>query len=242
MTPIEKNIIVVDEQGNEYKATYPKRAKGLVKNGRARFIAENKICLACPPDKIMEDNQMSDNISVNENIEPIAATAPDTAEKLSAKDIFNRISELQRQITENSYYSLHRLGDTFSSIYDHDGVSVASEEIEVICQVFKEREKTLIKMLEIYERMYADLCAGNRETKGIELVKLSVAAELELIETSGLSKDRKIIKINEAIDKGRTRMTDVILRSQYALNPRILEEKCETSKAPESEVPQESDQ
>ena len=78
MTPIEKNIIVVDEQGNEYKATYPKRAKGLVKNGRARFIAENKICLACPPDKIMEDNQMSDNISVNENIEPIAATAPDT--------------------------------------------------------------------------------------------------------------------------------------------------------------------
>ncbi len=49
MTPIEKNIIVVDEQGNEYEATYPKRAKGLVKNGRARFIGENKICLACPP-------------------------------------------------------------------------------------------------------------------------------------------------------------------------------------------------
>lgn len=48
-TPIEKNVIVVDEQGNEYEATYPKRAKGLVKNGRARFIGENKICLACPP-------------------------------------------------------------------------------------------------------------------------------------------------------------------------------------------------
>jgi len=42
-TPIEKNIIVVDEQGNEYEATYPKRAKGLVKNGRARFVDENKI-------------------------------------------------------------------------------------------------------------------------------------------------------------------------------------------------------
>ena len=45
MTPIEKNIIVVDEQGKTYEATYPKRAKGLVKNGRARFIDENKICL-----------------------------------------------------------------------------------------------------------------------------------------------------------------------------------------------------
>lgn len=28
---MEKNIIVVDEEGNEYEATYPKKAKGLVK-------------------------------------------------------------------------------------------------------------------------------------------------------------------------------------------------------------------
>ena len=55
MTPIEKNVIVVDEQGNEYEATYPKRAKGLVKNGRARFLDESTICLACPPDTVMED-------------------------------------------------------------------------------------------------------------------------------------------------------------------------------------------
>ena len=45
MTPIEKNIRVVDEQGNEYEATYPKRAKGFVKNGRARFVDENTIAL-----------------------------------------------------------------------------------------------------------------------------------------------------------------------------------------------------
>lgn len=32
-----KNIIVIDEQGRVYEATYPKRAKGLVKNGRARL-------------------------------------------------------------------------------------------------------------------------------------------------------------------------------------------------------------
>lgn len=45
MIPIEKNIIVVDEKGNEYEATYPKRAKGLVKNRRAHYLEENKICL-----------------------------------------------------------------------------------------------------------------------------------------------------------------------------------------------------
>ena len=38
MTPIEKNVIVVDEQGNEYEATYPKRAKGLVKNALTEIL------------------------------------------------------------------------------------------------------------------------------------------------------------------------------------------------------------
>lgn len=46
---MKKNITVIDAQGNEYEATYPKRAKGLVKNGRARFVNETTICLACPP-------------------------------------------------------------------------------------------------------------------------------------------------------------------------------------------------
>ena len=56
-----KNISVVDTQGNIYEATYPKRAKGLVKKGRARFVDETTICLARPPyhteDEIMEENK-----------------------------------------------------------------------------------------------------------------------------------------------------------------------------------------
>lgn len=44
-----KNITVVDTQGRQYEATYPKRAKGLVKKGRARFVDETTICLARPP-------------------------------------------------------------------------------------------------------------------------------------------------------------------------------------------------
>ncbi|MBR2474305.1 MAG: hypothetical protein IKB51_04685 [Clostridia bacterium] len=68
MTPIEKNIVVVDEQGNILEATYPKRASGLVKKGRARFISENMICLACPPEK-MEENKMSNTQNKFENLE-----------------------------------------------------------------------------------------------------------------------------------------------------------------------------
>ncbi len=139
MTPIEKNIIVVDEQGNEYEATYPKRAKGLVKNGRARFVDENKICLACPPDKILEEEKMTNNTN-----------------ELTVKEIFTQITILQKQLTENSQTSLHRLGDALSA-FESENVEDSCEQISEICNVFYTRELTLLKMLEMYEKMYNDI-------------------------------------------------------------------------------------
>ena len=38
----QKTVRVLDEAGNEYEATYPKRAKGLVKHGRARFTDDSQ--------------------------------------------------------------------------------------------------------------------------------------------------------------------------------------------------------
>ena len=139
VTPIEKNVIVVDEQGNEYEATYPKRAKGLVKNGRARFVDENKICLACPPDKILEEEKM-----------------PNNTNELTAKEIFTQITILQKQLTENSQTSLHRLGDALST-FESENVEASCEQISEICNVFYTRELTLLKMLEMYEKMYNDI-------------------------------------------------------------------------------------
>ena len=45
MIPIEKNIIVSDVNGRRIGATYPKRAEGLVKNGRAEMISDHEIRL-----------------------------------------------------------------------------------------------------------------------------------------------------------------------------------------------------
>ena len=91
MIPIAKNISVVDELGNEYEATYPKRAKGLVKNGRARFVSENKICLVCPPNKILEDSKMS-----NKNIKPedVTVEIPNEVKEQIAKNV--KIGEIIR--------------------------------------------------------------------------------------------------------------------------------------------------
>ena len=172
MIPIEKNIVVVDEQGNEYEATYPKRAKGLVKNGRARFIDENTICLACPSNIELEDKIMSENKSTKQptNI-PTVEVSVNVDRPLTSREIFEKIAELQKQLTESSYHSLHRLDDSISSICSDENKE-KSEQIGEVCSVFKMRETTLIKMLELYEKMYDDLQPkSHRESERVTLLK-----------------------------------------------------------------------
>ena len=64
---MKKNIIVTDNKGKRLGLTYSKRAKGLVKSGRAEFINENEIKLSDKPvyntasvPKITEGNKMSE--------------------------------------------------------------------------------------------------------------------------------------------------------------------------------------
>ena len=146
MTPIEKNIRVVDEQGNEYEATYPKRAKGLVKNGRARFVDEHTLCLACPPNQ-QEENKMTENESIVQTVQ----------EAFTAKDIFEKIAELQKQMSESSNFSVHGLAEAISSLSVDDDTDQRTEQIELITSVYIQREFTFRQMLSLYEKMYSDL-------------------------------------------------------------------------------------
>ena len=89
--------------------------------------------------------------------------------KLTAKDIFVQITELQRQLTENSYTSLHRLSDAISSLEsDSNENENRWEQIADICDVFKTRELTLLKMLELYEKMYNDIQTEKTNEQKIE--------------------------------------------------------------------------
>ena len=135
-------MIVVDSQGNEYEATYPKRAKGLVKSGRARFVGENKICLACPPSDNLEDNKMSENININ--------VEQNTAE-LTKAEVWTQIIKLQDQL-----FSLKETTNAIIEVNDNSEV-VAREKIEVIATVFNKREETLNSMLDFYKIVYNDL-------------------------------------------------------------------------------------
>ncbi len=181
MTPIEKNIIVVDEQGKEYEATYPKRANGLVKNGRARFITENKICLLCPPSTKLEDNDMSntENFSIEYILKQINAVQ---GQLLDLKNTINNIG-----CVEDS----DRNGEESATVHDE----VAIKKIAALTEVFLHREESLQKLLELYSKMYDDLtdkkplkdkalaalekCAGSDE----QMEKLSgIMAEIGFLE------------------------------------------------------------
>ena len=144
---MEKNIIVVDEQGNEYEATYPKRAKGLVKNGRARFIDEHTICLACPPNTELEDKNMS---------------------KITLTEAWNRIVATQNQLgnIERILFSIQCVEESakYIDIDDSDSEhygepleycpNVAIEKIQAMKEVACTREKTLKQLIDFYIRVY----------------------------------------------------------------------------------------
>ncbi len=84
----KKTVIVIDEQGKKLESTYPKRAKGLIKNGRARVVDENTICLVdLPKHLILEDNKMNNN---NINLEESKEV------KIDLAYIMNKLDEITR--------------------------------------------------------------------------------------------------------------------------------------------------
>lgn len=169
MTPIEKNIRVVDEQGNEFEATYPKRAKGLVKNGRARFMDDNTICLACPPANIMEDKTMSNdkNINIQANMKPIDEQ-PKRKKNYTTDYILEQIEEIAKN-QEHLDAALQKL--TFMESKGPGDVGTQGQA-EAISKIVEAREITNQKLIALYEKMYEDLKPKSKyDSERIQLLK-----------------------------------------------------------------------
>ena len=175
-TPIEKNVIVVDEQGKVYEATYPKRAKGLVKNGRARFVAENKICLACPPNENLEDINMSEN-----TVKAIEVAAEENVSKTLSIDYV--LAQIEK-IVENTAYIEAALGSLASVESVSPGDIGAEEKAKGIADVVRCRETTNQQLLAFYAKVFNDLMAPKKDPliEKMELirnVRLSMLQDLK---------------------------------------------------------------
>ena len=144
-----KNVEVVDEAGNVYEPTWPKRAKGLVKNGRARFVDENKICLARPPVMKTEDKQMSNTNNI--------------FGEMTVQDILVRIASI---VNQTSYIAevaeaLKSMGDGDSGDMYSPGNVMGQAKAEALGAIVTTRETTYQQILKLYEKMYDDLIRLN---------------------------------------------------------------------------------
>ena len=188
-TPITKNINVIDAAGNQYEATYPKRAKGLVKHGRARFIDEHTLCLACPPNTNLEDKSMNNNILHDDGIMESAFDAPEhlnsngprpgskpavpAKAELTIEWIVAKMDEI---IRDNAHIvdSLKAL-----KLMDTNG---HNSKAEAISRVVAAREDTNKQSLRLLEKIYDGLkpTASNQDLiKHIDLVGLAESLESE---------------------------------------------------------------
>ena len=160
--PITKNIIVVDESGNEYTSTYAKRAKGLVKNGRARWLDGNTICLVCPPDILdLEDNNMenrAENTTINEvseNNHSENVSTKTNPMNFSAADILDRIDKIIEQGNQMLEATLQicNLPVNDSPYGGQDGAKRAT----AIGNIYTARENTNQQLIQLLNRMYDDV-------------------------------------------------------------------------------------
>ena len=147
-----KNVRVLDEAGHEYEATYTKRAKGLVKHGRARFADDSQtaIILACPPDQnlILEDDTMNEQ---NNNTELTENTG---AEAYTFEYALKQIELLTNQV-DHIHLAISELGHL-----ENEGTPCggsAKSVAEGIADVVRCRETTAQKLIDFYAKMYEDL-------------------------------------------------------------------------------------
>ncbi len=138
----KRTIKVIDEDGTLCESTYPKRANGLVKNGRARFIDENKICLLCPPKKYILEEKKVNNKEKN----------------LDLNYIMEKIDDIIAQGKEINNICLEIIKNPASSNSGN-----VLEKIQV------EREKTNRELIGLLKKIYADI-NGNKENDQYEKI------------------------------------------------------------------------
>ena len=151
--PITKNINVTDEHGNKYEATYPKRAKGLVKNGRARFVDENTICLACPPKINSEEIKMSEN-KTNEITE--TAESADIKTNYTIDYCLKQIEEIRKQ-SETLNETISNTCNAIVADKDENELAQLNEIVDSVRGMICYRDTTNQKLIAFYQKIYDDL-------------------------------------------------------------------------------------
>ena len=181
--------------GNAYAPTYLRRAKGLVKAGRARWSDENKICLLASPAHI---NEEAHEMDIYDNDGNVAKTAniPETVRESLNEYVSDKkedanaagpemtpayiLSQMEKIRADNAYIyeALMSVREIKPHAPSMNAADYASQgKAEAIGDTVKAREATNLKLLSMYERMYADHFS-NKKTDAIDEAKLNTLREI----------------------------------------------------------------
>ena len=166
MIPIEKNIIVVDDNGTVFESTWLKRANGLVKKGRARWLDEQTICLACPPEQ-MEDNKMETNKQTEIITEQSADTINAKLNGLTIENLLDRMDAIRGEML-----FMNELLATMEKITNQGGEDDAGHIAEATSKAFVARETTCQQQLRFLEMIYNDHFSAPSEEAKTERTRL----------------------------------------------------------------------
>lgn len=125
--------------------------------------------------------------------------------KLTSKEIFDKIAELQKQLTNNGFNSLHTLLTKIDLLLEKDS---DTEQIAESFSVFKTREISFLKMLEIYQKMYEDI----KNEEKIRLVNKAFEKNNELIKNSDLPPKDKLSAFMHVSDLIADAVNNILVR------------------------------
>ena len=168
---IERNgarkIKVTDETGAMYASTYRKRADGLVKHGRARWIAGDTVCLSCPPNKLEDDMA---NISLDEYINKynaennteentvVATTADGDEVDWELEEKLNReLEEQEKRNEELVRWSEEKERRDEELVRRSEEQEHRYEDLARMAEKFERRDDPLVRASEEQERRTADM-------------------------------------------------------------------------------------
>lgn len=198
-TPITKNIRVVDGAGNPLESTYPKRALGLVKHGRARFVDEQTIQLTRPPATRAEETTMHTETQdlTTTATEPFGGNheprqpEPSPARELTPGDILSRIDMLigETRYLRESVEALAQIASGGAGDPHSPGDIGAQAKARAIASIVEQREQTNQKLVALLDRMYGDLLPATVATKPARAPEETKLIERLIDQSSEMSED-----------------------------------------------------
>lgn len=167
MVPITKNIRVTDVHGQEYEPTWPKRAEGLIKKGRAYRLAEDHICLIDPVLNHADTSQTKVSTDISEEIRMEEYTnIVENGGVLTMAYVLERIEAI-RLDTAHLHETIDALKNT--AMGSVSGDIAGQEKAKALGDIVRCRETTNQQLLKMYEKMYDDLKNRDNEVQNADI-------------------------------------------------------------------------